>query len=184
MKSSYVNFRQNKTFALAQNHEIPFKMTYTFADFAGKFPPVPMPVTLGEDTHHVFSTANEPLPDAMIVQYIHPTETEAADDPFTEYVPCFAIDDTDHFIALVWWKAELMNYEYVLTTFTDKGALIDRKVIAYTRIRGDKIQRAVATINEDWEIFIAAGDAGTDDGFDPTSSRTYDLEILANGTIQ
>ncbi|MBK6931839.1 MAG: hypothetical protein IPH12_13630 [Saprospirales bacterium] len=160
-------------------------MTYTFADFAGKFPPVPMPATLGEATHHVFSTENEPLPDAMILQFILPNEPDtAAGDPYTEYVPCFTIDDTDHFIALVWWKAELMNYEYVLATYTGNGALIDRKVIAYTRIRGDKIQRAVATINEDWEIFIAAGDAGTDDAFDPTSSHTYDLEIMADGMIQ
>ena len=76
-----------------------------------------MPVTLGEDTHHVFSTENEPLSDAMIAQFIHPTEPVVSDDEFTEYVPCFAIDDTEQFIALVWWKATLLNYEYGLATF-------------------------------------------------------------------
>lgn len=159
-------------------------MKYSFADFVGKFPPVHMPVTLGEDTHHVFSTENEPLPDAMIVQFIHPTESAPGDDPYTEYVPCFAIDDTDHFIALVWWKAELMNYEYVLATFTDKGALIDRRVIAFTRLQGGNVQRAVATINEDWEVFIAEGESAGGHSFDPTASRTYDLEIMADGTIR
>lgn len=158
---------------------------YTFADFLAKFPPVPLPVTLGEDTHHVFSTENEPLPDAMIVQFIHPAEQTVADDEFTEYVPCFALKDTEYFFALVWWKATLLNYEYVLATFTPKGELIDRRVIAQTTVLNTgKIRRSVATIDEDWVIFIAEGessDAG--DHFDPTTSKTYDIEIMADGTI-
>lgn len=160
-------------------------MPYTFADFVGKFPPVPMPVTLGEDTHHIFSQENEPLPDEMVVRFIHPTDRTVADDEFTEYVPCFAVDGTERFIALVWWKAGLLNYEYVLATFTDKGELIDRRVIAHTRVlKGGRIHRAVATIDEEWVIFIAEGessDAG--DSFDPTASHTYDIEILIDGTI-
>ena len=51
-----------------------------FHDFLAKFPPIPMPVTLGEDTHHTFSTENDPLSDAMILQFIHPIEEVAADD--------------------------------------------------------------------------------------------------------
>lgn len=93
----------------------------TFPDFVAKFPPVSMPATLGEDTHHVFSTENDPLSDELIAQFIHPTEEVVPDDEFTEYVPCFAINDTNEFIALVWWKAELLNYEYVLATFNPKG---------------------------------------------------------------
>ncbi|MCK6693309.1 MAG: hypothetical protein L6Q97_14580 [Thermoanaerobaculia bacterium] len=158
---------------------------YTFADFLAKFPPVPMPVTLGEDTHHVFSTENEPLPDGMIVQFIHPTEQTVADDEFTEYVPCFALEDTERFLALVWWKASLLNYEYVLATFTPKGELIERRVIAQTQVLSTgRIRRSVATIDEDWVIFIAEGEsADAEDHFDPTTSRTYDIEILADGTI-
>ncbi len=156
---------------------------YTFADFVGKFPPVPMPVTLGEDTHHVFSTENDPLPDAMILQFIRPADPSEEDDAFTEYIPCLAIDDTDRFIALIWWKAALLNYEYVLATFTDKGELIDRRVIAHTRVHDGKVHRAVATIDEDWVIYIAEGESTEGDIFDPTSSKTYDVEILMDGTI-
>ena len=158
---------------------------FTFADFVAKFPPIPMPVTLGEDTHHAFSLENEPFPDSMVVQFIHPVDRIAADDEFTEYVPCFAINDTERFIALVWWKATLLNYEYVLATFTGKGEPIDRRVIAHTRVHDGKVHRAVATIDEDWVIYIAEGEsAGADDRFDPTTSRTYDVEIMADGTIQ
>ena len=157
---------------------------YNFPDFVGKFPPIPMPVTLGEDTHHVFSTENKPFPEEMIARFIAPTDPGAVDDPYTEYLPCFAIDDTEGFIALVWWKAELMNYEYVLATFTLKGELIDRRVIAHTRVQDGKVHRAVATIDEDWVIFIAEGESDDGDQFDPTSSRTYDVEIQIDGTIQ
>lgn len=158
---------------------------YTFSDFVAKFPPVPMPVTLGEDTHHLFSAENEPLPDGMIVQFIHPTEKTVADDEFTEYVPCFAIADTEHFFALVWWKATLLNYEYILATFTPKGELIDQRVIAHTKVLNTgKIRRSVATIDEDWVIFIAEGESSdTEDHLDPTTSRTYDLELMVDGVI-
>lgn len=156
----------------------------TFANFVAKFPPVTMPATLGEDTHHAFSTENEPLSDALIAQFIHPTEAGEPDDPYTEYLPCFAIDDTAGFIALVWWKAELLNYEYVLATFTAKGELIGREVIAYTRVEEKNIHRAVATINEEWEIIIGEGTSfDGSDLFDPTTSKTRHLEILANGEI-
>ncbi|MCC7507085.1 MAG: hypothetical protein IT259_17390, partial [Saprospiraceae bacterium] len=68
-------------------------MKYHFPDFVAKFPPVSMPVTLGEDTHHTFSTENEPLPADMVEQFILPTNDPGTpDDEFTEYVPCFSID--------------------------------------------------------------------------------------------
>lgn len=157
---------------------------FIFPDFVAKFPPVTMPVTLGEDTHHAFGTENEPIPDAMIEQFILPTDPGTQLDEFTEYIPCFAIDDTDQFIALVWWKATLLNYEYSLATFTLKGELIDRKVIAKTTVEGDKVFRSVAHINEEYEITI--GEGLSDDGitfFDPTSSKTRFMEILVNGEI-
>jgi len=155
-----------------------------FHDFLAKFPPVAMPVTLGEDTHHTFSKENDPLSDAMIAQFIHPTEEITADDEFTEYIPCFSIDNTEAFIALVWWKAELLNYEYVLATFNDKGELISRAVIAGTTIKDGTVTRSVAFINDEWEITI--GEGTSPDGnqlFDPTTSRTRHMEILLNGEI-
>lgn len=161
-------------------------MQFKFVDFLAKFPQVAMPVTLGEETHHVFSLENEPIPEGMIEAFIWPTDpNHTQDDEFTEYVPCFAIAGTDDFAALVWWKAALLQYEYVLCTFSLKGDLIDRKVIAFTRIQEDKkIHRAVATIDEDWVIFIAEGvSQSADDAFDPTSSKTYDVEIMSNGEI-
>lgn len=142
-----------------------------------------MPVTLGEDTHHTFGVENEPLSDAMIEQFILPTEPGAMLDEFTEYVPCFAIDDTEQFIALVWWKATLLNYEYFLATYTLKGELIDCRVIAKTTVEGEKVFRSVAHIDEEYEITIGEGVSEGGSYFDPTSSKTRFMEIMANGEI-
>ena len=143
-----------------------------------------MPVTLGEGSHHVFGTENDPLSDALIAQYIHPLEALTPDDEFTVYLPCFSIAGTEQFIALVWWKAELLNYEYTLATFNAKGEVIDHKVIAGTRVEDGKVYRAVATINEEYEIAIAEGVSLDGDLlFDASSSKTRFLEILINGDI-
>ena len=156
----------------------------TFADFVAKFPPVSVPLTIGEDSHHTFSTENDPLSEAMIAQFIHPAEGVEEDDEFTEYVPCFSIADTPNFVALVWWKAALLDYTYSLATFTPQGALISRKEISHTRVENGSVSRSVVTINEEWELTIAEG--ASPDGnllFDPGSMRTRYLEIMANGEI-
>jgi hypothetical protein len=77
-----------------------------------------------------------------------------------------------------------MNYEYVLSTYTLKGEIISREVIARTAVQDDKVHRSVAMINEEYEITIAEGDSPDGDQyFDPTSSRTKFMEILVNGVI-
>jgi hypothetical protein len=159
-------------------------MPAQFADFIAKFPIVSMPVTLGEDTHHLFSTENEPLPLNLIESFIYPLENEAIEEDFTEYVPCFALEGTQNFVGVVWWKAGLLKYEYHLATFTTSGELISKKLIAGTRMQDEKITHTIAMINEDWEIVMAEGSSA--DGnllFDPGSTRTRHLEVLVNGEI-
>lgn len=141
-----------------------------------------MPVTLGEDTHHTFSNENEPLSDGLIGQFILPLESEPADE-FTEYVPCFAIDCDEPYIALVWWKAQLLNYEYWLATFTEKGQLIDRRAVAYTKVVAGKIRRAVATIDEELAIVVAKGEAEEQDEFSASDSEFTQIEIRPDGSI-
>ncbi len=151
------------------------------------------PVTLGEETHNTFSVENEPFPGAMIAQFLpllneHVGTIEAPepdpDEDFTEYVPCFSLEGTQPFVTLVWWKAELLNYEYTLATFTEKGQLVSRMVIAYTRLRNKSIHRGVATITEDHGIIIAEGAAeGSVDYLDTTTLTTRHLDLLPDGTI-
>lgn len=156
----------------------------TFAQFLEKFPEIPPPITLGEETHHHFSNNNDPLPDLMVRQFILPLEEDA--DDFTEFVPCFRIMATNKFFAVVYWRAGLMNYQYTLATFTEKGLLIDKRVIAGTFSDGKVLTQSVATIEDDWVISIASGQSGIDmelADYDAATSTAYQLELLPDGKI-
>lgn len=157
---------------------------FSFAEFAVKFPLVTPSITLGEDTHHSFSVENGPFSAGMVEQFIVPTNGTQIDDEYTEYLPCLSLDGVEDCIALIWWRAGLLEYEYVLATFNPKGELIDRRVIAFTRVLDGQVQRAVAVIDEDLGILVAEGAASaSNDQFDPTASRTQALEIMPGGRI-
>lgn len=160
-----------------------FMSKFTFSEFVAKFPALAMPVTLGEDTHHAFSAENEPLSEEMAAQFIEPLLSEPFDE-FTEVVPCFAIENTMGFVALVWWKAGLLEYEYTLATFMEQGLLIDKATVAFTRVKDGRIFRSVATIDPDHMIFMALGDTSTSEtDVDPRNSRMETLEIMGDGKI-
>lgn len=156
-----------------------------FSGFLKKFPEVELPATLGDETHHQFSQENEPLPALMVEQFILPLE-ETPMDEFTEFIACFKIPETHEFHALVYWRAGLMNYQYKLATFTKKGELIDKRVIAGTFSDGNTLTKSIATIDEDWEIFIISGQAGTDrqKNYDASTSTAYKIELLPDGKIK
>lgn len=153
-----------------------------FEHFLERFPEIDLPVTLGEETHHHFSRKNKPLPAAMIRQFIAPLEDQI--DELTEFISCFRIRKTSKFSAIVYWRASLMTYQYVLATFTDKGLLIDKKVIAGTFFDGHTLTQSVATIDEDWIISIASGQSERNDvNYNAATSTAYQLELLPDGKI-
>lgn len=154
----------------------------SFEQFLDYFPETKLPVTLSEDAAHRYSQINEPFHQLAIEQFIHPIETEY--DELTEFVPCFRIPETHAFHAVVYWKAGLMNYQYVLATFTKKGELIDRRVLAGTFVQGDVMTQSVATIEEDWMIYVVSGQGlAHDDLYEAGRSRAFELELLPDGLI-
>ncbi len=156
----------------------------TFTAFLEKFPLIDLPVTLGEDTHHEFSKKNDPLAPALVDQFIAPLEEEAIDE-FTEFLACFRIPDTHDFHALVYWRASLLNYRYTLATYDKKGRVIDKRVIAGTFSDKQVLITSVATLEPEWEIFIASGqaEAGRKSKYDASSSTAQKLELLPEGKI-
>lgn len=152
------------------------------SDFLKAFPELSMPVVLGEDTHHAFSKNNKPIPNHLVAHFLAPLQPEDADE-FTEYIPCFKIAGTENFEAIVYWKAELLNYQYILLTFTNKGELIDQKVIAGTTVEHNTLTTSVANIDEDLIITVVSGQSATEEGYDGNTSRSISLEILPNGAI-
>jgi len=154
-----------------------------FEQFLEQFPVLPLPVVLSEEAAHNFSKENEVLPTLVIEQFILPLEDPA--DEFTEFVPCFRFPKTDGFHAIVYWKAGLLEYSFVLVTYSMAGVLIDRRVLAGTFVDGETVTQSVATIDEDWIITIVTGQARSGRGalYEASSSRVSNLEVLPNGAI-
>ncbi|MFK7937364.1 MAG: hypothetical protein AB8G22_27870 [Saprospiraceae bacterium] len=148
------------------------------------FPEVELPVTFSEDTHHDFSRNNDPLPQTAIEQYISKIEGDEIDE-FTEFIPCIRIGATHDFHAVVYWKAELLSYHYIMATFDKKGDVIDSRVIAGLFTDGDTITRSVATIDEDWLINVVTGQVGVEneENYNAAQSLKFGLELLPDGRV-
>jgi len=159
------------------------KHKINFDYFLEKFPEIDLPITLTEDSHFDFGRNNQPLPIEMVNQFLVPKEDPSIDE-YTEYIPCFRLKKTEKFHAIVHWKASLLNYQYIMTTYDLKGIVIDRSILAGTKAVDDSLLRSVATIDEDWIIYVMAGVASyEEDTFDPASSKSFHLELLSSGKI-
>ncbi|MCB0632349.1 MAG: hypothetical protein R2824_04940 [Saprospiraceae bacterium] len=155
----------------------------SFQHFLEKFPEVEFPVTLGEDTHHIFSSKNDPLPALMIEQFILPIEEEEVDE-FTEFIACFRMPAQKEYQGIVYWRAGLLNYQYILVTFGKDEKMIDKRVIGGSFYDGDKLTQSVATLEEDGQIIIASGQEDPND-INPDAAKTtaYRLQIGTKGKI-
>lgn len=129
----------------------------SLTQFIACFPPVALPFTLGEDTHHLFSSENDPIPAAVIEAFILPLEGENEMDEVTEYIACFSLPTPPDYHAIVYWKAGLLNYQYKLVTFDKKGNFIDEKVIAGTTYDGVELTQTMAVLQEDLMIYLVSG---------------------------
>lgn len=160
-------------------------MTSNFQVFLKKFPAIKLPVSITEDTASEFALENEPLNERLIADFISPVEILVEpDDDMTEYVPCFRIDGLKEFHALIYWKASLMNYQYILVTFDKAGKLIDRQVVAGTFSDGKTITRSVAKLDEDMTIYIVSGQLeGSDQNYDAQKSTAREIELLPDGRL-
>ena len=157
-------------------------MRKSFSQFLKIFPELALPITIGEESEHQFSASNPPIPQRIIEQYILPIEEDA--DDLTEFVACFRIGKIKDFNATVYWKAALMNYQYVLCTWDKSGRLIGRHVIAGTYSDGTVITRSFARIDADHTIYIVSGQTESSGQlYDAGKSTTVALELLPDGKI-
>ena len=155
-----------------------------FLDYIAVYPEIEPPVTLTDDSQVAFSRYNKQFKPIMIDKFLAMSEKGAIDE-FTEFVPCLKIPNTKDFYAVIYWKASLMNYQYILVTYDKSGVLVDKAIIAGTSSpNGEDLVRSVASIDEDWIITIVSGasiQATTE--YNPKSSNAFTLEILEGGKI-
>jgi len=154
-----------------------------FNTYLKKFPEITPPVTLTEDSPRAFSSYNESFNALMIAEFLLQSE-DSEPDEFTEFIPCLKIPNTKDFYAVVYWKASLMNYQFILVTYNKSGVLVDKAIIAGTSNQDGILVKSVASIDEDWIITIVSGAVEfqqTD--YDPKLSKAFSLEIMDGGKI-
>ena len=154
-----------------------------YTAFVKLFPKIDLPITVSVEDSRTYSAKNNPLKVEHIETYID-KEINSEENELLEYVPCFKFKNTKDFDALIYFKADLMNYEYILATYDKKGNLIEKRIIAGLRSNGPIITRAVANISEDQIIYIVEGMTDANEKlYNPSTSKSYNLELMANGEI-
>lgn len=154
------------------------------ANFISRFPRVELPVTLSEDTEEEFYTRHDPLPMPLVVKYLDVFFPPEKIDEFTEFVPCFKLQGTKKFHAMVLWVAGLRTKQFFLITYSTKGKPLHCKAIAGYSFSGKTITRMVARLEEDWKIYLVAGQI-EDSEEDPSGKETIStvLELNEEGSI-
>lgn len=156
--------------------------TAQFAEFIEFFPPLELPLSLLPDMSQIPSDPI-PLPGVLQDAYILPFESDEVDE-FTEYVPYGRIAGIKDYHALIYWKAGVLRYEYILATYTAEGQPLSHAIVGGLRYEEEGILHSVAVIHEDLSIVIAEGIAQSDEaGLDPDQTQTYLMEILPTGII-
>lgn len=151
----------------------------SFDDFLACFETVEPPFTITEETVGLLEK-NEPIPEIFVDEFLSQWELEH--DEFSEYVAILKLPAQKEYEAIIYWKASLLKYEYILVTSKD-GNLVSRKIISAKIIEGDIIKSSAARIDHDLIIYIMAGVAFDIDHYDPTLSQQFSMEIMENGEI-
>ncbi|MDQ3016381.1 MAG: hypothetical protein M3R25_06665 [Bacteroidota bacterium] len=155
--------------------------TAYFTEFIEFFPALELPLSLLPDIRRI-PTDSIPLPAILLEEYIYPIEGDEIDE-YTEYIPYGRIEGMHPFEAVIYWKAGVMQYEFILATFTKQGLPISHAIIGGIRSDEDVILHSVAVIHEDLSITIAEAIAENEDANLARQSNTYQMSIDSSGII-
>ncbi|MEO6132946.1 MAG: hypothetical protein ABIQ02_13950 [Saprospiraceae bacterium] len=157
--------------------------TARFTEFIEYFPLLEPPFSLLSDISEIPSSSL-PLPAIMLEEFILPFEGDEADE-FTEYIPYCRISGTKGFQALIYWKASVLKYEFILATYGDDGHLISHAIVGGLLADKEGILHSVAIINKDLTIIIAEGLTVSENvSLDLKNTNTYQMAILPDGFIR
>lgn len=158
-------------------------MMTEFETFCSYFPEILPPLTLTDESIEYINANNEPIPLVLCQKYLFEWEGGEGDE-FTEFVPCLKFNRKEKIKCLVYWKAGLLRYEYIMAITDSSGKLISKKPLCGTIIDGDVIKKSVARIDEEFTVHIAAGATHANNGeFTAEKSQSFSMEISENGEI-
>jgi hypothetical protein len=155
--------------------------TAQFSEFIEFFPPLTPPFSLLPDLQQIPSDP-VPLPGVLQDEFILPFEGDETDD-FTEYIPYGRIEGTKDFFAVIYWKAGVLRYEFILATYTAEGTPLHHAIVGGIRYEDEGTIHSVAVIHEDMRITIAEGMSEKDDEIVSPETQTYLMAIKPSGEI-
>ena len=155
--------------------------TASFAEFIDFFPPLKPPFSLLPDISQIPSDTL-PLPGHLLESYILPFEGDEVDE-YTEYIPYAHISGLKDFYAVIYWKAGVMQYEFILATYTGDGKPLSHAIIGGLKSEEEGLLHSVAVVHPDLSITIAEGVATEGDEIDLEQTNTYQMTILPSGEI-
>ena len=158
-------------------------MKSKFEYYLDKFPVVELPITLTEDMYVEFNKHNDMLKNEFIKEFIHAYEPNDPED-YTEVVPCLKLKKKDDIHYLVYWRADLLNYSFIFASYNKAGKMVDKKAIAGLEVRGNKIYRTAAVINDDYSVVCVEGVENADKTFDAEASVSRRYETTSAGLIE
>ncbi len=155
--------------------------TPQFAEFIDYFPLLRTPFSLLPDLQQIPSDPI-PLPGVLLDAYILPFEGDET-DAYTEYIPYGRIADTHDFHALIYWKAGVLRYEFILATYTPEGNPLSHAIVGGIRYEEEGTIHSVAVIHEDLRIVIAEGMSSEESDTLSPQTQTYVMAIKPGGEI-
>lgn len=153
-----------------------------FNQFLQQVPLAEIPLVLSGELQKQLTSLADPLP-MPVVQDLMPWE--ASPDEMTEILVVARFEQEESFQALLFWKAELLTYSFILATYDHKGEVIDHEKIAGTEYDKQSVKESVAIIEDDWMIFAAEGSdqINGDLSFEAKNSRKSNFMVEKNGRI-
>lgn len=159
-------------------------MKYTFEDFLDYFPEFDLPLSLLPDLDQIPSD-DAPIAGELIDKYILPFEASEGDDEYVEYIPYGRFTSPNKFQAIIYWKAGVLRYEFILATYTLQGEPLSHAIVGGLRYEEEGALHSVGVIQPDYTIVIAEGllDPDTKEP-DLTQTQTYNMSIGQEGIIE
>jgi len=102
----------------------------------------------------------------------------------SQYIPYGRIVGTKDYYAMIYWKAGVMRYEFILGTYSKEGDPLSHAIVGGLRYEEEGVLHSVAVIHEDLSITIAEGIAEADAmDLNPEQTQTYQMAISPSGVI-
>jgi hypothetical protein len=147
------------------------------------FPQTDLPLLLSDDHISEIESTVQQLPQSFVEEFLMTWEG-GFDDEMTEFIPVGSLPPLENQIfPIVYYKASLLKYEFILATFDKNGNLINRKSIASTIVEGENIKRSIASIETDYIIHIMAGQTKVRNDYEAHMSKSFSMEVLSDGQI-